>query len=58
MSYNAKIRADAISPNPIDDALFIKMPESLKFSLKTHIMMTSFLLYLNENVYSKLPRKG
>ena len=58
MSYNAKICADAMNPNPIDDALFIKMAENLKFSLKTHIMMTSFLLYLNENVYSKLPRKG
>ena len=30
MSYNAKIRADAMSLNPIDDALFIKMAESLK----------------------------
>ena len=24
MSYNAKIRADAMSLNPIDDALFLK----------------------------------
>ena len=30
MSYNAKIRADAMSLNPIDDALFVKMAESLK----------------------------
>ena len=30
MSYNAKIRAYAMSLNPIDDALFIKMAESLK----------------------------
>ena len=29
MSYNAKIRADAMSLNPIDDALFVKMAESL-----------------------------
>ena len=28
MSYNAKIRADAMSLNPIDDALFVKMAES------------------------------
>ena len=30
MSYNAKIRADAMSLNPIDGALFVKMAESLK----------------------------
>ena len=31
MGYNAKIRADAMSLNPMDDALFIKMAESLRF---------------------------
>ena len=30
MSYNAKIRVETMSLNPIDDALFIKMAESLK----------------------------
>lgn len=31
MGYNAKIRADAMKLNPIDDALFIKMAEKLDF---------------------------
>ena len=31
MGYNAKIRADAMKLNPIDEALFIKMAEKLDF---------------------------
>ena len=53
MSYNAKIRADAMSLNPIDDALFVKMAESLKVCQKMLrvFLRDNQLIALGEQTY-------